>query len=341
MGAPAQALRVSAIVVNRDRRVLLADCLESLRLAFDRVPGATELIVVDNGSADGSANMVRAAYAEATVIELPENAGFSGGLAEGLRVATGDWILTLNNDATIEPNAIAELLRVAEQEAEVFAVAAQLRFAAGEPAINSAGIGVDRLGVAYDRLLGEHPAASEVAPTEVFGASAGAALYNRALLTELGGPDESFFAFLEDADLAWRARMRGWRSFYAPGALVHHWHSATARHNSPFKHFLVGRNRVRLLAKNATAWHLALYAPAAILYDLAYVAYAVCADRTLAPLRGRLAGVREWRAYRRAGTDERRPVTLDRTRGIRAALRRRAAWARKPAAPELPSARPA
>ena len=327
--------RVSAIVVNRDRADLLELCLESLRACLGRVPGATELIVVDNASSDRSGDMVRTGFPEATLIELPENRGFAGGLGEGLRVASGDWVLTLNNDATVEPGAVSELLRAAEGEGDVFAVAAQLRFAGAEPVINSAGIGIDRLGVAYDRLLGEDRSASEHSPVEVFGASAGAALYDRAKLTALRGPDESFFAFLEDADLAWRARMRGWRSLYAPDAVAFHWHSATAGHNSPFKHFNVGRNRVRLLAKNATTRHLLLYGPAALVYDLLYVAYAGFADRTLAPLRGRLAGLAQWRAYRRRGAEGRRPVELEPVRGIRGALRRRAAWTKKSPPPEL------
>jgi GT2 family glycosyltransferase len=337
MDRETSAIRVSGIVVNLDRRDLLEPCLHSVRAALSRVPGDTELIVVDNGSSDGSAELVGSQFGDATLIELRHNAGFTGGLREALRVARGEWLLTLNNDATIEPDAVCELLRVAETQPYVFAVAAQLRFAGPDPVINSAGIGVDRLGVAYDRLLGQDPSASERSPVEVFGASAGAALYNRALLADLGGPDDSFFAFLEDVDLAWRARMRGWRSLYAPSAVAHHWHSATARHNSPFKHFNVGRNRVRLLAKNASARQLAVYGAAAVLYDIAYVAYAVVADRTLAPVRGRLVGVREWRSYRRRGAAGRRPVELDPVRGIHGALRRRAAWARKPRAPEFNS----
>ena len=327
--------RISAIVVNRDRRELLQLCIGSLSVALGAVAGETELIVVDNASTDGSRELVRTTFQGAQLVELDENRGFAGGLAAGLRAARGEWILTLNNDATVEPDAACELLHVAESRPGVFAVAAQLRFAGRDAAINSAGIGIDRLGVVYDRLLGRGPSASETSPVEVFGASAGAALYNRAMLSALGGPDESFFAFLEDADLAWRARMRGWRSMYAPDAIVFHWHSATAGHNSPFKHFNVGRNRVRLLAKNATARHLAVYGVAAMVYDVAYVAYAAVVDRTLAPLRGRLAGLAEWREYRRRGADGRRPVDLEPVRGIRGALRRRAAWAKKPSSPRV------
>jgi GT2 family glycosyltransferase len=341
MSAGTAEPRISAVVVNHDRSDLLELCLESLGAALSRVRGHTELIVVDNASSDRSRELVRTDFPGATLVALPENRGFAGGFSEGLGAARGEWVLTLNNDATVQPDAVNELLRAAEGAEGVFAVAAQLRFAGAEPIINSAGIGIDRLGISYDRLLGEDRAASELSPIEVFGASAGAALYNRAMLSALGGPDESFFAYLEDADLAWRARMRGWRSLYAPDAVAFHWHSATSGHNSPFKHFNVGRNRVRLLAKNATRRQLVIYGPAAVLYDVAYVVYAALADGTLAPLRGRLAGLGDWRMYRRLGAKGRRPVRLEAVRGVRGALRRRAAWTNNSSTPQLDRSPPA
>lgn len=318
---------VSAIVVNFRRPELLAACLGSLEEALGQVAEETELVVVDNGSGDGSVEVVRERFPGAVLIALPENLGFSGGVQEGLDRAGGEWALLLNNDATIARDAVGELLAAGRSAPDVGSVAAQMRFAGSEPpVINSAGIGVDRLGVAYDRLLGAPAAEAPGRPVEVFGASGGAALLRRAMLDEIGGFDRSFFAFLEDVDLAWRARMRGWRALYAPAAVVQHHHSATAGHGSALKHRLVGRNRVRLLAKNADASHLRRYGVAMVAYDLGYVTFAVLGDRTLAPLTGRLAGLREWRTYRRRGAAGRRPVELEPVRGLRAALRRRRAW---------------
>ena len=146
----------------------------------------------------------------------------------------------------------------------------------------------------------------------------------RAALASIGGFDGSLFVYPEDADLAWRARMRGWRSLYAPAAVVYHHHSATAVHASPFKYSWVGRNRVRLLARNADARMLAA-TPAMVAYDLAYVAYAAGPGRTLAPVTGRLRGLREWRSARRSGAAGRRRVELKPPRGLAAALARRRA----------------
>ena len=318
---------VSAIVVNYNRGDLLVECLRSLEVALDRLDEASELVVVDNGSTDGSPDLVAAEFPEAALLGLPENRGFAGGVAAGLRQARGAWILLLNNDAVAEPDCVLELMAVARSETQVGSVAAQMRFAGRNEVINSAGIEVDRLGIAYDRLLGAPVAASEEGPVEVFGSSAGAALYSRAMLADVGGFDETFFAFLEDADLAWRARMGGWRSFYAPSAVVLHHHSATAVHGSSRKFFLVGRNRVRLLAKNADARQLVRYGPAMVAYDVAYVLYAAVRGHTLAPIRGRLRGLLEWRAYRRHSAP-RRPVELAQIQGLRRALTRNAEWTR-------------
>jgi GT2 family glycosyltransferase len=288
-------------------------------------------VVVDNGSHDGSIEAFRTALADdAVLVELPRNLGFAAAAVEAIRRSSGDWIALVNNDVIVEPDAIAELLAAGSSSSDVGSIAAQMRFADGD-VINSAGIGVDRLGVAYDRLLGRPASAGEPHPVEVFGASGGAALHRRAMLDEVGGIDASYFFSLEDADLAWRARMRGWRCLYAPAAVVHHHHGATGAHGSELKYFHVGLNRVRTLSKNADGRLLARYGLGMVAYDLAYVAFAAVTDRTLAPLRGRLRGLREWRSYRRAGSD-RRPVELAPVRGVRAALMRRSVWRRHSAA---------
>jgi GT2 family glycosyltransferase len=148
------------------------------------------------------------------------------------------------------------------------------------------------------------------------------------MLDEIGGFDGGYFVYLEDADVAWRAQMAGWRTLYVPDALVWHEHSATSRHGSSFKYFHVGRSRVRLLARNADARHLLRHGVQILAYDLAYVVFVAVTDRTLAPLRGRLAGLREWRAARGKMAERRRRIELERRQGFVAALRRRRAWAR-------------
>lgn len=317
---------VAAIVVNHEREEMLRDCLASLTVALDRVAGPTEVIVVDNASRDGSREAVRAEFPEVSLIELGANRGFPTAVNAGLALSNSEWVLLVNNDATLEPRCVSRLLQASEDCPGVGALAAQMRFAATPGRINSAGIEVDGLGVASDRLLGAPVESSETEPVEVFGASAGAALYRRSMLDQIGGFDGSFFAFLEDADVAWRARAAGWSCLYVPGAIVFHHHSATAGHGSPFKHFHVGLNRVRLLAKDLDERQLRRRWPAILAYDVSYVLFVAISDRSLAPLRGRLAGLREWRRYRESGASTRRPVALAPIGGPSAALRRRSAW---------------
>lgn len=315
---------VSAIVVNYRRPDLTLACLRSLTAALTAVDGETELLVIDNGSGEGSVDRLER-DGGVEVLELAENVGFAAAMQLGLERSRGRWIFMLNNDTTVEPAGIAELLEVGECDPSIGSVAAQIRFARAPDTINSAGVVVDRLGVGTERLLGRPLGAGEREPTEVFGAHGCAALHRREMLTAVGGFDPSFFFGLDDIDLAWRARMGGWRAVYAPKAVVYHENAGTASHVSDFKYFWVGRARVRILAKNAERRQLLRHGPAIVGYDLAYIALVAARGRSWAPLRGRLRGLREWRAYRRAGASLRRPVELAPAGGLRAALDRRAA----------------
>jgi GT2 family glycosyltransferase len=222
-----------------------------------------------------------------------------------------------------------ELLRVARTRADVGHLAAQQRFSHDPTRLCSAGLVLDRLCVNAERLIGQPVTASEREPAEVFGACGGAAVYRREMVEQLGGLDESFVFGLEDADLAWRAQMRGWRCLYVPHAIVFHDYGGTVPHGSNYRFLQAGRNRVRLVAKNTDRRILLRYGVLMVLYDLAYVGYALVVHRTFAPIVGRLEVLRQWRAVRRLGSTGRQPIELAPVQGIRAALRRRSAWLSK------------
>jgi GT2 family glycosyltransferase len=316
---------VSVVVVTFRRGDLLLSCLESVSVARSRLDEVSELLVVDNGSYDHVGAVVRAQFPDARVIEIERNRGFTPAAVQAFSAAHGEWIVLLNDDVTIDPDALSVMLEAGRTAPDIGTVAAQMRFATRRDVINSAGIVVDRLGVAADRLVGEPVDASEHELVEVFGASGGAAMYRRAMVEQTGGFDETFFGYLEDVDLAWRARILGWRALYAPCAVAYHHHSATFGHKSRQKYFLVGRNRVRLLAKNATTGHLMRNGLSIVLYDLGYVAHVSVRDGTIAPLTGRLRGIGDWRRYRRAGRELRQPIPLAPRLGFFAALRRQRA----------------
>jgi GT2 family glycosyltransferase len=318
-------MRLSVIIVASGNDELLGECVASVGQALLRVDGQAELIVVLNGRAQARERLHRLAPGLVMVDGAPEH-GYAGGVAAGLARAAGEWVALVNDDCTVDADALAELLAAGEHESRVGSVAAQIRFAARPETINSAGIEIDNLGIAYERRLGEPAWNAETGVVEVFGASATFALYRRAMLDSLGGLDETFFAYLEDADLAWRSRMAGWRCVLAPRAIALHVHSATLGHRSSAKHRLVGRNRVRMLAKNASAGQLRRGLIPMVAYDALYIAFAAVTDRTLTPLAGRLQGLGDWRAYRSAGRPGRREVVLSRSPGLRGALRRNRAY---------------
>jgi GT2 family glycosyltransferase len=324
MSSPSDAgrVRLSAIVVACGKVALLENCLLALDQALARVDGETELIVVLNELSTTGRERLQLLLPAVVPIEGSPSLGFAGAVAAGLDVARGEWIALVNDDCSLTPDALEELVVTGERHPKVGSVAASIRFAAEPDTMNSAGIEIDDLGVARERRLGEPAIAVETEVVEVFGASATLALYRRAMLASVGGLDLSFFAYLEDADLAWRARLAGWTCLLAPRAVGVHHHSSTLGHGSKAKHLLVGRNRVRMLAKNASGRQLRRRLIQIVAYDLLYVAYAAAADRTFAPLVGRLQGLRDWSAYRAAGVPHRHEIRLSRSPGVVAGLRR-------------------
>lgn len=314
---------VSIVVVAFRQREALAECLDSCVAAAGAVAGDAELIVVDNGRLT---ELVAGRWPDAQVLSPGRNLGFAGAVNLGVARARGRWIALVNDDARLEPQALARMLEQGERDPRTGAVAAQIRFAGDRARINSAGIEVDGLGVASERLAGR-PVGEAAEPCEVFGASAAVALLRREMLAQVGAMPECFFAYLEDVDLAWRARAAGWSAVYEPGAVAYHRASASTGEGSPLKYRLAGRNRVWLLARNATTRQLAKALPGILVYDSAYVVYAAVTDRTLAPLQGRLTGLRGWRAARRQGSAWRREVALSPAwRGWLSALRMHRAY---------------
>jgi GT2 family glycosyltransferase len=318
--------KTSVVIVTYRRPEMLRDCLASVSAAIDHSRSEIEVVVVENGLCERTAELLAIDFPFVRHLRFEENRGFTLALVSGIEMASGRWIATLNDDATLDRNALAELQAAMSRHPEAWAFCAQLRFASRPEVINSAGLEIDQLGIAADRLLGEHVSASERSDTEVFGVSGGAAIYEKSTLLGIGSFDSTFFGYLEDADLAWRAQMRGLRSFYVPDAVVYHHHSATFKHGSPEKLWLVGRNRVRLLAKNASRQLLVRRGWLMVLYDLGYVIYTAVMARSLAALTGRLQGIREWRAYRSDGKPSRAPVRLVPSRGFGGALRRHRVW---------------
>ena len=327
---------VSVVIVNWARADLLAECLKAVEVAVRALPVRAEIIVVDNGSPDGSVQLVRETFPQVQLVALAENVGFSPAVQMAVDLAAGSWIALVNNDACIDPDCLARLLDTGQADPANGAVNAQVRFAAKPGVINTTGLEIDRLGIAFDRDAGGSVRNQPPGSVAIFGVSGCVALYRKEMLREIGGFDPGFFAYSEDADVAWRARAAGWRAVYEPTAIAYHHGSATTRDGSAFKHELVGRNRVRLIARNATTAQLLRWGWAMALYDLAYVGLVAATEQSLAPVRGRLRGLRDWSQVRRAARATRAPVEFSHAHGWLGALRMHRAYALYAGPPERP-----
>jgi GT2 family glycosyltransferase len=297
---------ISVVIPTWNGQSLLAACLAALA---GQTEDDFEIVVVDNGSTDGSAAWVQEHYSDVRVIANAQNRGFAAAVNQAIRAGDSRYVVTLNNDTEPDPGWLAALVAAADSDPTVGMCASKMLFADRPQAINSAGICVDKVGIAWDRRGGELDDGGEVEPVEVFGPCGGAALYRRAMLNQIGLLDEDFFAYLEDVDLAWRARRVGWHCLYVPAARVLHRHSATGVEGSPFKSYHLGRNKIWLIAKNYPFRALWRYVLLLILYDAAAVTYALIARRDVHALRGRVAGLtglrRMWRKRERTTAADR------------------------------------
>lgn len=300
---------VSVVIPTMRGRAWLPECIAALRAQTFR---DFEIIVVDNASADGSREWL-VGQPDVRVIRNEANVGFAAACNQGIRASDAPFVALLNDDTRAEPQwleALVEGMSAAHprQKKEIGSCASLMLFADRPGVVQSAGIAVDRAAIAWDRLRGcPADSAAALCACEVFGASGGAALYRRAMLDEIGLFDERFFAYLEDVDLAWRAQRAGWRCVYVPRARVLHHASATSVAGSPFKHRLLGRNKVWLAVKNARLrdWPLIAF------YDIAAVLYAGLTRGEWSHLAGRWVGIRHARRFIHRPVDARGSPSFD------------------------------
>lgn len=278
---------VAVIIVTWNGREQLVRCLRALERQTwrDRVT-----VVVDNASTDGTPEIVTREFPDVRLLANRTNLGFAAANNIGIRATDAPFVATLNNDAVPEPGWLEALVRMAEGDPTLGSVASRMVFARDPWTIDSCGVALDRAGIAWD-LLGGYPAEVIDRPREVFGPCAGAALYRRTMLEDVGLFDEDYFAYLEDVDLAWRARLRGWRCQLAPDAVVRHEHAATLGDASPLKRYLLARNKVWTIAKCAPTPDLWRWLPVIVIYDVGAAAFGVARQGDWASVRGRLAGL--------------------------------------------------
>lgn len=251
-------MKVSIIIPNYNGLKYLEVCLKSLsRQTFKDF----EVIVVDNGSNDGSCKYVKDNYPYVRVIELINNGGFSKAVNQGIKASEGKYIVMLNNDTEVEHDWLENLYNCLTKDKIIFSCASKMMQYNDRQKVDDAGDWYSILGWAYQR---GHGKAGERfnRVEEVFSSCAGAAIYRKDILDEVGYFDESFFAYLEDVDIGYRARIHGHKNMFCPDAVVYHIGSATSgsKYNS-FKVKLSARNNIYLIYKNMPILQIILNLP--------------------------------------------------------------------------------
>jgi GT2 family glycosyltransferase len=237
------------VVLNRRGRSYTIACLRAVAaLSYPN----TSLVLIDNGCQDFSAAEVAQLVPGAHYVQVAINRGFTGGVNLGIRHAlqhAGDYVLLLNNDATIEADAVTELVNVATSDPRIGIVGAKLlqRDPAGR--LESAGLSVAlHTGRVYQMGFGEVDRGQYDTTTERMAVSGGAMLLSRAVCERLGGFDDRYFRYLEDVDICLRARQAGFRIVFAARARVHHTGKGMAGgHTSPLILYYAVRNHLLLM----------------------------------------------------------------------------------------------
>ncbi|POP32459.1 glycosyltransferase family 2 protein [Lactonifactor longoviformis] len=238
---------VSVVIPNFNGIAYMRDCLEALKAQrFTNF----EVIVVDNGSSDGSRELVQQEYPEVKLIALSENFGFCRAVNEGIYASSAPYVLLLNNDTKAEKDFVGNLLNSIRKSPKRFSCQGKMVQMHDPSRIDDAGNYYCALGWAFARGKGK---LQEMYQREekIFAACGGASIYRKSIMKEIGYFDEEHFAYLEDIDIGYRARIYGYENIFTPDAVVHHVGSGTSgsRYNL-FKVRYSSRNNIYLIYKN-------------------------------------------------------------------------------------------
>jgi len=278
-----QAL-VSVNVLAYNHKPYLKGCIEAvLAQTYPNI----ELIVMDNNSSDGSAELVKEEFPSVTLLENGRNLGYSGGHNRAIRMSRSPYFMPLNPDVFLTPTFIEEMVNAAEQDDRIGAVSGKLlkiEFNEGQwietGLLDSTGLVLRKNRKNYERGHGEPDDGRYSNEEFVFGAFGAAPLYKREMLEDvrIGDEyfDEDFFAYREEVDLAWRAQLRGWRSLYTPKAVAYHVRSyspATRKQQPRFLRQLQFRNRYLLMFKNDSWRNVLRHAPYILGFEVLALGY--------------------------------------------------------------------
>lgn len=251
-------MEVSVVIPNFNGIAFLDSVLASLE---GQTLSNFEVILVDNGSTDGSCSFVTANYPWVHLIELSENFGFFGAVNAGIRAAKAPYVLLLNNDTEVKEDFVEEMLAAIRRHKNAFSCGARMVQYHDRDRLDDVGNYYCALGWSFARGRGKDIHAYET-EDKIFSACAGAAIYRKKIIEKIGYFDEEHFAYLEDTDIGYRARIYGYENWYAPKAIVYHVGSGTSgsRYNQ-FKTRYSSRNNIYLIYKNMPLLQIILNLP--------------------------------------------------------------------------------
>lgn len=249
--------QVTVVIPNWNGSKYLEKCLDALL----EQQGVFDVIVVDNGSTDGSVEILANKYPMVKTILLKENTGFCHACNVGIEASDTPYVILLNNDTEVLPGFVENLVMAMEKGEKIFSVSAQMLQIQNPELIDSAGDMYTIMGWGYSRGKGKH-AKDYNKSVKIFSACGGAAIYRKSILEKIGLLDESHFAYLEDMDLGYRARIYGYTNMYEPSAKVIHAGSASSgsKYNE-FKTRLAAGNNAYMIGKNMPVLQLVINVP--------------------------------------------------------------------------------
>ena len=262
-------MKVTIVIPNYNGKHFMEPCLSSLS---EQTYKDFHILVIDNASSDGSIEYMEENYPDIELIKLQKNFGFSKAVNIGIQHSRTPYVILLNNDTTVDTRYVEEMVKAIEKSPKIFSVSSKMIQMYHPELIDSAGDLYTLSGWGVCRGCGR-PVSNYQKYDEIFTACAGAAIYRRSVFDEIGYFDENHFAYLEDIDIGYRARIYGYYNMYCPTALVYHVGSGTSgsKYNS-FKVKLAARNNLYLNYKNMPALQLVLnFIPLAIGYFVKYL----------------------------------------------------------------------
>lgn len=285
--------QVTVVVVNWNGKPCLIQCLDALRQQSIR--DIMAVIVVDNGSVDGSAAAVKQQFPEVILIALTENLGFSAANNIAIRSVQTDYVALLNNDAIAHPLWLETLIDAMGRYPDAGFVASKMLYQETPHIIDRAGDAYTTAGAGS--LRGRGQSSNTFCRIEwIFGACAGAALYRMAMLQDIGLFDEDFFLLYEDVDLSFRAQLRGYKCLYVPIAVVYHKASCSIGYDSPTSVYYGHRNLEWVYVQNMPFSLIVRTLERHVFYMVAAFGYFALKGLAVAYARSKWDSLQAWRS---------------------------------------------